>query len=101
LEQKSFAGRDRRSFMAGVIAGFEKKLREEKSTQKSQGIIWVKDGALTDFFGRRHPRLRHVAVRSSGSAHAFSEGFRAGKAIEMHRPMPQGARGPRLLGRGN
>lgn len=94
-------GGPRKSFVAGVMAGFYAKLNEQKRQQKSEGLVWVGDADLRDFHRRRHPRV-HVARFATGSSDAAREhGREAGRSLVLHRPVPGGSSGSgaqRLLG---
>ncbi|MEZ4309915.1 MAG: DUF2786 domain-containing protein [Polyangiaceae bacterium] len=101
-EHKKAAGisgdRDRRTFVAGVMAGFYEKLQSEKKKNQSKGLVWVRDADLEGFYRRRHPRIQHVRSRGTRRTEAHAHGRAAGRSIELHRPMPGGQnRGPRLL----
>ena len=94
------ADRDRRTFLAGVMAGFYEKLQSEKKKNQEQGLVWVRDADLEGFYRKRHPRIQHVRHRGARRTEAHAHGRAAGRNIELHRPMhggPQG--GPRLLGK--
>lgn len=94
------ADRDRRTFLAGVMAGFYEKLQAEKKKNQEQGLVWVRDADLEGFYRKRHPRIQHVRHRGARRTEAHAHGRAAGRNIELHRPMhggPQG--GPRLLGK--
>ena len=92
--------RDRRTFLAGVMAGFYEKLQAEKKRNQDQGLVWIRDADLEGFYRKRHPRIQHVRHRGARRTEAHAHGRAAGRNIELHRPMsggPQG--GPRLLGK--
>jgi len=91
--------RERRTFLAGVMAGFADRLQRQEGTSRSEGLVWVKDGDLSGYFRRRHPYVRHVRHTGQRRTDAFSHGRAAGRKIVLHKPV-QGAatnRG-RLLG---
>jgi hypothetical protein len=92
--------RDRRTFLAGVMAGFYEKLQAEKKKNDDRGLVWVRDADLEGFYRKRHPRIQHVRHRGARRTEAHAHGRAAGRNIQLHRPMhggPQG--GPRLLGK--
>jgi predicted SprT family Zn-dependent metalloprotease len=92
--------RDRRTFLAGVMAGFHEKLQAEKKKNQEQGLVWVRDADLEGFYRKRHPRIQHVRHRGSRRTEAHAHGREAGRNIELHRPLEGGkTAGPRLLGR--
>jgi hypothetical protein len=84
--------RDRRTFQAGVMAGFREKLEAERRHHQEVGLVWVGDGDLRHYFRRRHPYVRTV----HGSGHARNEvhtdGRAAGRNLVLHRPIE--TRGP-------
>jgi hypothetical protein len=90
--------RDRRSFIAGVMAGFLEKLEREKKKSEREGLVWIKDAVLDEYYRARHPRIRTLRYGGSGRTDANLEGRAAGRALELARPLGQGG-GPKLLGR--
>lgn len=94
--------RDRRTFLAGVMAGFAEKLRHQAKANEETGLVWVRDGDLHAYFRRRHPYVRHVRHAGHRRNDAFARGREAGQAIVLHRGVGASvtatARG-RLLGR--
>ncbi|MFI5299017.1 MAG: SprT-like domain-containing protein [Polyangiales bacterium] len=93
------SNRDRRRFVAGVMAGFDKKLASEKIAAKQAGLVWVGDADLSRFFRRRHPHIRRSSYGGGHRGEAFARGHAAGTAIQLHRGVGGAAvsRG-RLLG---
>lgn len=92
--------RDRRTFLAGVMAGFYEKLQSEKKKNTEQGLVWVRDADLEGFYRKRHPRIQHVRHRGARRTEAHAHGRAAGRNIELHRPITGGkTAGPRLLGK--
>jgi hypothetical protein len=79
--------RDRRAYLAGVMVGFADQLARQKTRNRSEGLVWVKDGDLTSYFRRRHPLVRHV--RHAGTRHtdAWAHGREAGRKIVLYRPV--------------
>lgn len=93
--------RDRRAYLAGVMAGFQAQLDEQAMRQEEQGLVWVGDPNLGAFFKARHPRIRMSYHVSSRGTRAHSQGVAAGRKIVLHRGVSQGHSGTvRLLGRG-
>ena len=92
--------RERRTYLAGVMAGFSEKLSRQATTHREEGLVWVQDADLAQFFRRRHPFVRHVRHTGNARTEAFSHGREAGKRIVLHRAVESAAtsRG-RLLGR--
>jgi len=77
--------RDRRAFLAGVMAGFFDKLASEKKQQAGRGLVWRGDPALSEFFKRRHPSFSMRAHYESADSDARKHGRRAGRQIVLHR----------------
>lgn len=93
--------RDRRAYLAGVMAGFRAQLEEQTEQQQKQGLIWVGDPNLGAFFKARHPRIRMSYHVSSRGTRAHSQGVTDGRKIVLHRGVSQGHSSTlRLLGRG-
>lgn len=93
---------DRQSFLEGLMCGFRDKLARESQKNQEQGLVWVGDPALSDYFRRRHPHVRHVGRSARTRDAAFSAGHAAGARIVLHRGVEAGTNGaaPRLLGAG-
>ncbi|HRI63668.1 MAG TPA: DUF2786 domain-containing protein [Polyangium sp.] len=87
----SRSDRDRRTFMAGVMAGFDDKLSAQHETNRSQGLVWVRDADLGKFYHMRHPRIRNVKYNASSRSEAHAEGRAAGRRIVLHKPVTQGS----------
>jgi len=77
--------RDRRTFLAGVMSGFAEKLARQTAVNKEQGLVWVKDGELSDFLRRRHPYIRHVRHDGHRRNEAFARGKEAGRALVLRK----------------
>jgi hypothetical protein len=90
--------RERRTFLAGVMSGFSAKLGREAQKNREQGLVWIKDGDLEQFFGKRHPKVRSFKYGGGPKSEAFVHGRSAGEKIVLHRGVTAGpvARG-RLL----
>jgi hypothetical protein len=79
--------RERRTFLAGVMTGMLDKLSRDKASALTQGLVWVKDGDLADFFRRRHPYVRHVRYAGQQKSEAYAKGREAGRRIVIHKGM--------------
>lgn len=84
------SNRDRRSFLAGAIAGFSAKLREKRGEAQREGLVWVRDAGVDAYVKRRHPRLVSSRSRSQGHREAYAQGKSAGRTIVLSRPMTSG-----------
>jgi hypothetical protein len=90
--------RDRRTYLAGVMAGFLEKLRAQRKQSRAEGLVWVRDADLEGFYRRRHPRIQHVRTRGPRRTEAHAHGREAGRSLEIHRPVGGGSGGaPRML----
>jgi hypothetical protein len=75
----------RRSYIAGVMAGFKDKLERERAKNKAHGLVWVGDKDLDDFFRKRHPRVRWARYGPRRRPAAYGDGRVAGQQIVLHR----------------
>lgn len=90
--------RDRRAYLAGVMAGFRAQLDEQARRNAEEGLVWVGDAGVADYFKKRHPRIRWTRHASSRDSTAHREGVEAGKRIVLHRGVRAGPSGTvRLL----
>jgi predicted SprT family Zn-dependent metalloprotease len=79
--------RDRRTYLAGVMAGFAEKLARQDTRARSEGLVWIGDGDLADYFKRRHPHVRHVRYAGQRRTEAWAKGREAGRSIVLYRPV--------------
>lgn len=92
--------RDRRTFLAGVMMGFKNKLDTQKEEQAREGLVWVGDERLKDFYRQRHPRVSTAHFGGGARTEAREDGQRAGHSLVINKPIAQGSSGSvRLLGR--
>jgi hypothetical protein len=91
----------RRSYLAGVMLGFQDKLRREQKKNQSEGLVWLRDAGLSEFFERRYPRIRRVARTGQRRTRAYAHGREAGQRIVLHRAVssPAAERAGLLPGR--
>lgn len=89
-EQGLASARDRRTYQAGVIAGFREKLAAERRRHRQEGLIWVGDTDLERYFRRRHPRVRSVRRRGAERNEAHAHGRAAGRNVVLQRPIHSG-----------
>ena len=83
--------RDRRAYLSGVMKGFFEKLEAGERQSRQEGLVWVRDPALSSYYDKRHPRRRSVRSQARGSLEAFDSGMAAGKSLVLHRPVGGGA----------
>lgn len=91
--------RDRRTFLAGVMAGFHAKLVAQRATQRREGLVWAGDADLKGYYRRRHPHIQHTRYTGNRRTEAHGHGRAAGSKLVLHRPVTSGASGggPKLL----
>lgn len=85
------SNRERRTFLAGVMAGFADKLGKEVTVSASQGLVWIRDADLGKFYRARHPHIRNVRYGGQRRTAAFANGKEAGKKIVMSKPIKANA----------
>ncbi len=85
--QKIRGDRDRLQYMAGVIRGFSEKLSEKRVEEREQGLIWVGDADLDEFFSKRYPRTQTVYSGGGRLSEAYAHGKAAGRDIVLSRPV--------------
>jgi hypothetical protein len=85
--------KDRRTYVAGVMAGFDEKLSAQREVTKSEGLVWVKDADLGKFYRARHPRIQNVRYAGGPRTEAHADGRAAGRRIVLHKPVTQGGSG--------
>ncbi len=90
-EQGIRGDRDRRTFMAGVMAGFATKLERETQKSGEQGLVWVEDADLVAHWQRRHPRMRTTRFGGGRKRAAFGQGHDAGQQIVLRKGVDGGA----------
>ncbi len=89
----------RRTFIAGVMAGFRSKLAEQRKGDRQRGLVWVGDRDLDAFFRTRHPRIRFTRYGGGARSSAYADGRAAGSRIVLHRGVSAGSSSQtRLLG---
>jgi hypothetical protein len=81
------SNRDRRTYLAGVMTGFLERLNAEKTRNREQGLVWVRDADLSDYYRRRHPHIQRVKHVGSRRTEAHAHGRAAGRKIVLHRPV--------------
>jgi predicted SprT family Zn-dependent metalloprotease len=79
------SNRDRRIYLAGVMTGFAEKLSRQATTHREQGLVWVADADLKDYFRRRHPHVRHVRYTGHRKNDAYARGRDAGRRIVLRK----------------
>ncbi len=98
------ADRDRRAYLLGVIRGFDRKLEQDRRSDAQEGLVWLPDAGLEDYFRRCNPRIVRTGTSAVRNTDAYAQGRAAGQGIVLSRPIEgrgdSGRSGPRALPRG-
>ncbi len=89
--------RERRSFVAGVMAGFQEKLGEGERQSQVQGLVRHADAEREAHLRRRYPRTRRRTSRATLQPQAYESGKEAGRRVDIHRPVTAEGAKVRLL----
>jgi uncharacterized protein DUF2786/SprT-like family protein len=89
--------RERRSFCAGVMAGFDEKLGEGERKSEEQGLVRHADAQRDAYLRRRYPRIKNRSSRASLRPESYEHGKTAGRQVEIRRPVSAESEGTRLL----
>lgn len=89
-EARLGSDRLRRSYLVGVMRGFEEKLDAQSKEQQQEGLVWIKDPGLAGFLRTRYPRQENRRSATRTNPEAYSAGKRAGRTIVLHRPVTSG-----------
>ena len=81
----------RRSFILGVLTGFDEQLVASRTTHHEAGLVWQGDPELYRYLRQRHPHVRttYRQARSPDEAHAY--GRRIGRELTLSRPIGRGS----------
>jgi len=94
------SNKDRRTYLAGVMAGFMEKLEQQRVVHKEEGLVWLKDSDLDGFYRKRHPHIHHVRLAGNQRTEAHAHGREAGRNLVLHKPVTGGPSGSvKLLSR--
>ena len=88
---------DRRRFSAGVMAGFDEKLRAGERVSQSQGLVRHADAQREAYLRRRYPRRTTRSASAILRTAAYEQGRAAGGRVELHRPVAGSAAPIRML----
>jgi hypothetical protein len=88
---------DRRRFCAGVMSGFDEKLRAGERVSQSQGLVRHADAQRDAYLRRRYPRRTTRSASAILRTAAYEQGRAAGGRVELHRPVGGSATATRLL----
>jgi hypothetical protein len=88
---------DRRRFAAGVMIGFDEKLRAGERVSQSQGLVRHADAQREAYLRRRYPRRSTRSASTILRTAAYEQGRAAGGKVELHRPVAGSAAPIRML----
>jgi predicted SprT family Zn-dependent metalloprotease len=86
-EKSIRSNRDRRTYLAGVMTGFLEQLNTQRTKNREQGLVWIRDADLSDYYRRRHPHIQRVRHQGNRRTEAHAHGRAAGRKIVLHRPV--------------
>jgi hypothetical protein len=89
---------ERRRFKAGVMMGFDEKLKASVAESRREGLIWVGDPELAGYLRQRYPRRTGGSGVGMRRTEAYEHGRQAGRNIVLHRPVQTTQQRGRLLG---
>ena len=91
---------ERRRYLAGVVYGFGEQLRSQAERNQQEGLIWLGDEGLQDYYETLHPRVRRGRGPRIRATDAWLEGKAAGREIVLHKPVTAapGRSGRRITG---
>jgi hypothetical protein len=89
----------RREFMAGVLMGFQDKLKQERAHNAGRGLVWVGDPELKHWFRDRHPSTRSLTGGGVRRGAAHEAGMEAGRSLRIHKGMHTHGASGKLLTR--
>jgi hypothetical protein len=73
-------------YLAGLLHGFLMKLElEKRQLKEEQGLIWLGDRGLDEFFHHLHPRIRHFSSTGVDRGEGYQAGVRDGKNLVIRR----------------
>ncbi len=88
--------RGRSDYIAGVHVGFRTKLFLQQRMNQIEGLIWLGDQGLDDFYKAMHPKTVPLKVKPAKKmTESMQAGMKDGKTLDLHRPVTDGNRGPR------
>lgn len=73
----------RNEYRAGVLMGFRQHLTAEREACQTEGLIWLGDPALSEFYDRRHPRRSRLSRSRYRIGDAHQAGLADGRQIRI------------------
>jgi hypothetical protein len=76
----------RLQYLAGLLQGLRQKLERQKDTlEREQGLIWVGDTRLSEYYRHQNPRIRSVSGSGVARSRGFADGMRDGRKLNIRR----------------
>ena len=94
----------RLQYLAGLLQGLKQKLERQKDTlEREQGLIWVGDTRLSEYWRHLNPRIRSVSGSGVARSRGYADGMRDGRKLNIRRGVSDKTRkrGGLLDGPGN
>jgi hypothetical protein len=95
--RRGLGNRDRRTYQAGVMTGFREKLDAQRKRHQREGLVWVGDTDLTQYWRKRHPHVRWTRHYGNERNEAHDHGRADGRNIVLQRAMHERVSRGRLL----
>ena len=76
----------RLQYLAGLLQGLKQKLERQKDTlEQEQGLVWVGDTRLTEYYRHLNPRIRSVSGSGVARSRGYADGMRDGRKLNIRR----------------
>ena len=76
----------RLQYLAGLLQGLKQKLERQKgSLEREQGLIWVGDTRLGEYYRHLNPRIRNVSGSGVARSRGYADGMRDGRKLNIRR----------------
>ncbi|MEC8934449.1 MAG: DUF2786 domain-containing protein, partial [Planctomycetota bacterium] len=76
----------RLQYLAGLLQGLKQKLERQKDTlEQEQGLVWVGDTRLTEYYRHLNPRIRSVSGSGVARSRSYADGVRDGRKLNIRR----------------
>ncbi len=80
--------RDRQRYFAGVVEGFNLKLREQEQTlQDTRALVWKSDAKLKEYFQYLNPYVHTSYSNGVTESQAYEHGVQEGRRVTIHKPI--------------
>ncbi len=82
----------RLQYFAGLLRGFQAKLDDQtKEISREQGLVWLGDPQLKDYYRYHYPRVRGGSMVGVSRGEGYAAGLRDGREITIRRGVGEGA----------